>query len=644
MLPSLKQRILSHLILIIGIVTIVESGVFFWVQKSNAERRAQQNAAVLFRQIETILAANEEELESVKKEYGDDCLSRAEAVAYILDHNPDAAESCEEMRQIAAMVGVDEIHIFDEKGTITSGTNPEYYGVSMADGEQIGYFQPMLTDRSLRLMQDVEPNTAEGKMMQYSAVWNKSETFILQVGRNPSAVMRATAKNELNYIFGLLNGGTGVEVYALDTAKRQISGSSNENALGLKPEEIGFDESVLSQENTGMHQRIDGIPCYCVTTVIGRWTVVYTVTNESMYQNLSRNAAFLTAAVVLIAVVLIFMVMQYIDRFVIRSIHGLNEELSGITAGKLDQTVRITGSREFSELSAHINEMVRSLVSNTEKISYILNQTGLPVGVYEYSHRTSGVWATERVPALLKLSQEDADALFADWHKFEAHIEKLKTHWMKGEDNLYAVEGNTVCYIRLEERREEGDVFGVVVDMTDEILRRRRIESERDVDMLTGVLSRRALKAEIQRLFERPGELKHGLLCMIDADGLKGINDSYGHIKGDRYLQEIADCLQSFGSGNNLTGRLGGDEFVMFLYGYETEDMVDEEIEKLRKIQDSGMLNIDGDRQVPIRLSLGYSRTYGETDSHALLLHADETMYQNKSERKRRNREEQQEQ
>lgn len=44
------------------------------------------------------------------------------------------------------------------------------------------FFAPMLTDKSLKLVQEVTPNTAEGKMMQYSALWSKDRHFIVQVG------------------------------------------------------------------------------------------------------------------------------------------------------------------------------------------------------------------------------------------------------------------------------------------------------------------------------------------------------------------------------------------------------------------------------------------------------------------------------
>ena len=66
------------------------------------------------------------------------------------------------------------------------------------------FFLPMLKDRSLELVQDIEPNTAEGKLMQYSAVWNSTGEFIVEVGFEPVNVSKVIAKNELPYIFSQL--------------------------------------------------------------------------------------------------------------------------------------------------------------------------------------------------------------------------------------------------------------------------------------------------------------------------------------------------------------------------------------------------------------------------------------------------------
>jgi diguanylate cyclase (GGDEF)-like protein len=86
------------------------------------------------------------------------------------------------------------------------------------------------------------------------------------------------------------------------------------------------------------------------------------------------------------------------------------------------------------------------------------------------------------------------------------------------------------------------------------------------VDPLTGLHNRRfgeeRLEAEIARA-QRHG---HSLtVLMIDLDGLKGINDQYGHGAGDAALQAFAQRLMSATRGSDLPARIGGDEFLVLL-------------------------------------------------------------------------------
>ena len=52
-------------------------------------------------------------------------------------------------------MSIDEIHIFDKTGKIYSGTVPKYYGYNFNSGKQIGYFKPMLKNKTLTMCQDV---------------------------------------------------------------------------------------------------------------------------------------------------------------------------------------------------------------------------------------------------------------------------------------------------------------------------------------------------------------------------------------------------------------------------------------------------------------------------------------------------------
>lgn len=166
-------------------------------------------------------------------------------------------------------------------------------------------------------------------------------------------------------------------------------------------------------------------------------------------------------------------------------------------------------------------------------------------------------------------------------------------------------------------------------------LERRRIEHERDYDILTGLYNRQAFQRVCESLFAKPETLGHAALLMTDLDNLKTINDTYGHDWGDQYLRQTGRCLAASTPPGTLSARLSGDEFMLLLYGYDSRDAVREELEKLRAaLQDSASILPSGS-ELHISISGGVA-WYPEdsTDFNTLKKYADFAMYQVKHSRK----------
>lgn len=92
------------------------------------------------------------------------------------------------------------------------------------------------------------------------------------------------------------------------------------------------------------------------------------------------------------------------------------------------------------------------------------------------------------------------------------------------------------------------------------------VQNEALLDPLTGLKNRRGLQRGIDELVAgRPGGLTGCALLMADIDHFKKVNDTHGHLLGDRVLQSVAQVLRTSIKGRDLAARFGGEEFAILL-------------------------------------------------------------------------------
>lgn len=632
-MKTLRYMISRYMYLITTIlVSIILVSVLF-IQLRMEQNNEIDSSEKVFIQMESLLEENKKDLEEVQAEYRETCLKNAEVVARIIESNPDVLNSLEELKTIAESIEVDEIHIFDTTGRIFTGTHPEYYNLNFDSGEQMNFFKPLLNDKTLKLVQDITPNTAEKKLMQYSALWSNNGEFIVQIGMEPHNVMKVTKKNELSYIFSQFRVNTEVNYFAINSDGR-IVGSSDLDFINLDCEEIGLDINVIINDTDGFHCKIDGKNYLCIFKKIDSTYIGRCIASKYVYQSIPNTMILLTIGLVVVALILSNAVIRHMNKNVVDKIHDINQKLESMTNGNLDETINITSSVEFFELSNYINAMVKSILENNKKMSYVLTKTDLYIGIYEYSKISEKVRYSEYVPRILNLEQNKIEELTANKEIFKKYINTILEKSPEIEDGVYQISDEPKRYIRLEEINNDGETFGVVIDITSDIQKRKELEVARDIDSLTGLYNRRGLDIKLSELSDKPKSFQYSAIVMIDADNLKHINDTYGHENGDIYLQETAHLLEKFDKNNSIISRLGGDEFVLILYNFDNQTDLINNIVRLKELQDSYGAKLNNDVIVPIRFSYGYSIINEITDYDTHLRDADRKMYINKLSRR----------
>ena len=157
-------------------------------------------------------------------------------------------------------------------------------------------------------------------------------------------------------------------------------------------------------------------------------------------------------------------------------------------------------------------------------------------------------------------------------------------------------------------------------------LKYQQAESSATTDFLTGLPNARSLFVHLAQEVTRCRRMKTSLAVMVcDIDGLKKINDSFGHLEGDKLLREFSTRLKDACRGYDYVARMGGDEFVITAPGLTAEAAEEKTIRLNQAAIEAGRHTCGRD---VITLSVGTAFCPEDGyDVEALLAEADRRMY-----------------
>ena len=161
----------------------------------------------------------------------------------------------------------------------------------------------------------------------------------------------------------------------------------------------------------------------------------------------------------------------------------------------------------------------------------------------------------------------------------------------------------------------------------------QRVRGEVMTDPLTGILNRRGFESMSCQIFNDQPTLNKGLcLLMLDIDHFKKVNDTYGHLFGDKVIRTIAATLKSKARGQDLVARMGGEEFAVLLPETDLSgatavaELIRQSIErgKIRRINSQ-------EQTAGVTISIGVAAYSKGIDIISLLDQADKALYDSKN-------------
>jgi diguanylate cyclase (GGDEF)-like protein len=153
-----------------------------------------------------------------------------------------------------------------------------------------------------------------------------------------------------------------------------------------------------------------------------------------------------------------------------------------------------------------------------------------------------------------------------------------------------------------------------------------------DHDSLTGLLDRRRFRAELDQFVSFAARYGgQGAVMIVDIDGLKGVNDTYGHHAGDHLIRQVAGTMRERVRATDIVARLSGDEFAILMPQTDTAGALHLGEDLRAQVAESARPAPEAE---PATISVGITMfgAQGDVGAEAVLVAADQAMYRAKEE------------
>ena len=149
-------------------------------------------------------------------------------------------------------------------------------------------------------------------------------------------------------------------------------------------------------------------------------------------------------------------------------------------------------------------------------------------------------------------------------------------------------------------------------------------------DSLIDLPNRRGFLRELERLIARVSRYDaKGAMLFVDVDGLKAINDSFGHLAGDEALIEVAELLTNGVRKSDVVARIGGDECGILLENADEQVAHETAARLIDSIADCEFLH-EGN-ELPLSVAIGVGLIDASDTAATVMSRADEEMYRRKA-------------
>lgn len=350
--------------LLVTIISIFALQTF--ISKSNRSLTSQDK----LEEVQEKLKSNQENIENLTKNLGEDNLAKTRAFADMLAADASINGDTDRLNEIKDRLMVNELHIIDENGIITSSSKEDYIGFDMKSGEQSNAFMVIVDDPSIEIVQEPQVNVAEGVVIQYIGVTRKDAKGLVQVGVRPEVLENMLASTAIDVVLKDIDFGEKGYVYAIDSKERKILAHKDASLIGASAVEAGFPEKLTGSGKAV----INGTKGYYIAEEYDGQIIGTFMPSGEYYEQRTNQTIVVSLSMLIIFGILLIMINRMVDSKIVNGINHISSSMKEIAAGNFDIIVDEQGNPEFEQLSESINKMVGSISQNIKENEMLLEQ------------------------------------------------------------------------------------------------------------------------------------------------------------------------------------------------------------------------------------------------------------------------------
>lgn len=347
------QRLFYYMLVAL-IITIT---AIFGLQTAVNQADNTSSSHAKLEDVKAKLAANEANVAQLTENLSENNLAKTRAFADLLAADQSIYGNMDKLVQIKERLMVNELHIIDEDGIITSSTIDSYIGFDMKSGEQSNAFMVIVDNPSIEIVQEPQVNVAEGIVMQYIGVARTDDKGLVQVGVRPEVLEKTLAGTEISVVLNDIDFGENGYVYAIDAASGLILAHKNQGLIGTSAADAGF-PSNLSGKGKAV---IDGTKGYYVAESYNGQIIGTFMPSSEYYSARHSQTLVVSLSMLIIFGVLLMMINHMVDDKIVQGINRISNSMHAIADGNFSITVNEQGNPEFVMLSDSINKMVTGI-------------------------------------------------------------------------------------------------------------------------------------------------------------------------------------------------------------------------------------------------------------------------------------------